>query len=66
MDKPLTVDEAAEFLSVSRWTVLDYIYQGKLQAYKMGNGSSKRGNRRQWRIWKNDLVDFINKGKREH
>jgi len=60
-DKPLTVKEAAEFLSVSTWQVRDYIYEGRLRAYKMGNGTGKRGSRREWRIWKKDLVAFINR-----
>lgn len=61
-DKPLTVKEAAEFLSVNPWQILHYINSGQLKAYKMGNGNNKKGNRRHWRIWRQDLIAFINKG----
>ena len=60
-DKPLTVKEAAEFLSVNPWQVRNYINKGQLTAYKLGNGANIKGNRRSWRIWKNDLVNFINR-----
>ncbi len=61
MDKPSTVTEAADFLSVNPWQVRDYINKGMLKAYKLGNGTHKRGSRRHWRIWKTDLIAFINK-----
>jgi len=62
MGKLLTVNEAADFLSVNPWQVRDYITNGQLRAYKMGNGTGKRGNKRRWRIWKEDLIAFINRG----
>ncbi len=61
-NKPLTVAEAADFLSVNPWQVRDYINNGQLKAYKLGNGTHKLGSRRHWRIWKQDLIDFVNKG----
>ncbi len=62
MDELLTTKEVAKILKVNPWQVLDYIYQKKLKAQKMGNGIGKKGNKRRWRIWKQDLLDFINKG----
>lgn len=35
----LRVGEAAEFLSVSRWTVYRWIDEGRLQGTKIGRGS---------------------------
>ena len=60
-NKPLTVAEAADFLSVNPWQIRHYISRGVLKAYKMGNGKNKKGSRRRWRIWKEDLVSFINR-----
>jgi excisionase family DNA binding protein len=40
MEKPLVrVDEAAEFLSVSRWTIYRWVEEGKLRGTKIGKGS---------------------------
>lgn len=40
MDKSLVrVDEAAEFLSVSRWTIYRWVEEGKLRGTKIGKGS---------------------------
>lgn len=42
MEKALfRVGEAAEFLSVSRWTVYRWLEQGKLKGVKIGNGSTR-------------------------
>lgn len=60
-ERPLTVREVAEFLSSNDWQVRYYIREGKLKAYKLGNGTGKRGNRREWRIWRADLLDFVNR-----
>ena len=57
-----TVNEVAAIIRVNRWTVLDYIYGGKLKAHKMGNGKGKKGKKRLWRIWRQDIIDFINSG----
>jgi excisionase family DNA binding protein len=35
----LRVGEAAEFLSVSRWTIYRWLEEGKLQGTKIGRGS---------------------------
>lgn len=60
-ERPLNTAEVAEFLQVNEWTVRVYITSGLLKAHKIGNGTGKRGSRRRWRIWKHDLIDFINK-----
>ena len=60
MDKPLTVNEAAEFLSVHPHNVRKYIKVGYLRAHRLGNGSGT-SSRRSWRIWKHDLIEFINR-----
>ena len=60
-DKPLTVNEAADFLSVSAYTVAEYLRIGKLKGHKLANGTGKKGSRRQWRIWKQDLIEFVNR-----
>lgn len=40
MDKPLLrVGEAAQVLSVSRWTIYRWIEEGRLEATKIGKGS---------------------------
>jgi len=61
MDRPLTVKEAAEFLRVAPGQVRVYISKGLLKAYKMGNGSHKTRSTGRWRIWKDDLMVFINR-----
>lgn len=61
-ERPLTVQEAAVFLSIQPLQVRLYINKGLLKAYKLGNGTGKKGSRRRWRIWKDDLVDFVNQG----
>ena len=61
-DKLLTVKDVAEFLSVTTHRVREYLRRGQLKAYKMGNNTGKPGNKREWRIWQKDLVEFINRG----
>lgn len=60
-ERPMTVAEAAEYLSVNPWQIRHYISRGVLKAYKLGNGQDKRGSKRRWRIWKGDLVAFLNR-----
>jgi len=60
-DKPMTVNEAADFLGVSSYTVAEYLRAGKLKGYKLGNGTGNKDSRRQWRIWKEDLIEFVNR-----
>ncbi len=56
--------EAAEIIGVSRWTVVHkYIRLGILKAHKIGNGTNKKKREsRHWRIAKEDLIAFINRG----
>ena len=56
-DKPYTVKEAADFLSVSPWQIRDYIKQGKLIAHKLGNGGNN--TKKHWRIMREDLMKFL-------
>lgn len=58
----LTVDEAATVLKVNPWIVREYIRKKQLKAQKIGDGTDKKGSRRSWHIWRQDLIDFINQG----
>lgn len=61
-DELLTVNEAAGFLSVHPWQVRKYIKDGALRAYMMGGSTAMcNTNRRRWRIWRTDLVAFVNR-----
>ena len=60
-DKPFTVKEAADFLGVSSYTIAEYLRAGKLKGYKLGNGTGNKDSRRQWRIWPEDLIEFVNR-----
>lgn len=60
MDRPLTVKEAAEFLQITTPQVRLYINKNLLKAQKIGNGT-KKGSTGRWRIWKHDLVEFVNR-----
>lgn len=51
----LKISEVCEILSVSRRTVLRWIYGGKLPAIKLGGGRS-------WRIQERDLRRFLKAG----
>lgn len=57
-EKMLTPKEAARILRVSDWTVRKYIREGRLTAYRIGNGS-----RHHLRISRYDLDVFIKDGK---
>lgn len=61
MNKPLTVKEAAEFLSCKPVQVRLYIKKGLIKAYKLGNGTHKKDSKGRWRIWYEDLVAFVNR-----
>lgn len=50
-ERPLTVDEAAEFLKVNRSTVLKWLKEGKIRAAKIG---------REWRIKKAEIDRLLN------
>ena len=59
MDRPYTVKEAAEFLKVKPEQVRVYISKGLIKAYKLGNGQKKNRSTGPWRVWEEDLVEFI-------
>ncbi len=55
MPKPLlTLDEAAQRLRTTSWTVRRWIREGKLVGTKIGG---------EWRVDPDDLEEFIRKGK---
>ena len=56
MNTYLTVNEIAEKLRVERHTVIRWITNGKLRAFKPGGG-------RLWRIRQTDLQRFVRGGK---
>jgi excisionase family DNA binding protein len=53
--KYLNSKEACEYLGVNRYTLYEYIRQGKLKAHKLGGGNS----RRHWRFTVDDLDEFV-------
>jgi excisionase family DNA binding protein len=54
-NKLLTTEEVAEELKVHVKTVRDWIASGELEAIDLGQG---------YRIWKTDLLKFLNSRKR--
>jgi excisionase family DNA binding protein len=54
-NKLLTTEEVAEELKVHVKTVRDWIASGELEAIDLGQG---------YRIWKSDLLKFLNSRKR--
>jgi|TARA_Y100000310_G_scaffold108026_1_gene106499 excisionase family DNA binding protein len=67
-ERPLTVQEAAEFLSVSSQAMRGYINQGLIKAHKIGVRGEDPPNtpipKHPWRIYPNDLRAFIAQGVR--
>lgn len=51
----LRVGEAAELLSVSRWTIYRWVEEGRLRGTKIGKGSL--------RIFRQSIVDLIESNK---
>jgi excisionase family DNA binding protein len=49
-EKLLTPEEVAERLRISRWTVMDYLREGRIKGRKIG---------RLWRITEEDLQAFV-------
>ena len=49
-DQVFTTDEAAQYLKVSKPTLLNHIYQRKIKAIKVG---------RSWRILQSELYRFL-------
>ncbi len=64
LGKLLTVKDVKEMLNVNSATIYEYINSGKLAAHRLGgNGGKHRLNRKHWRIWEQDLLEFINSGR---
>ncbi len=49
-EKPLTLKEVAEYLSVTRRTVYRWIHEGQLKAFRAGN---------EWRIAPDAIEEFV-------
>jgi excisionase family DNA binding protein len=58
-DRILTVEEAAERLRLSAWTVRDWLRRGKLKGIKMGN------TRAGYRIRESEIERFLREGQME-
>jgi excisionase family DNA binding protein len=56
MEKIYTLQETADFLKVSKRSVIRYIKSGRLKATKIG----------QWRISESAITDFLNPYKNPH
>jgi len=52
-DNVLTTDEAAQYLKISKATLLNHIRQRKIRTIKVG---------RSWRILQSELYRFLKKG----
>lgn len=52
-DNILTTDEAAQYLKISKATLLNHIHQRKIKAIKVG---------RSWRILQSELYQFLKGG----
>lgn len=57
MDDALSVDEVAVWLGLAPNTIRKYIKHKVLKAHKI-KGVDGKG--RVWRIWKQDVIDFVN------
>jgi excisionase family DNA binding protein len=56
MDIIYTVEEAAEKLKVSTFTIREYLKSGKIKGFKIGNG---------WRIKESELEAFVDQMTKE-
>lgn len=52
-DNILTTDEAAQYLKISKATLLNHIHERKIKAKKVG---------RSWRILQSELYRFLKEG----
>jgi len=52
-DSVLTTNEAAQYLKISKATLLNHIRQRKIKAKKVG---------RSWRVLQSELYRFLNEG----
>ena len=60
-NKPITVNEAAEYLSVTPYQVRKYIREGLLKANRLGTNHGKTRDTRHLRIRAKDLDEFVAK-----
>jgi len=56
-DEIMTVSEVAEYLKISEVTTYKFVQEGKIPGFKIG---------RHWRVKRSDLIEFIEKQKREN
>ena len=56
-DRLLTVPEVAERLRVSKWSVLNWLRDGKLEGYRPG------GTKAGWRVKSSDVDRFLAQSK---
>jgi excisionase family DNA binding protein len=54
MERVLTPEQVADRLQISRLTVMEYLREGKIKAYKVG---------RLWRVTEDDLRSFFEHGR---
>ena len=52
-DNILTTDEAAQYLKISKATLLNHIHQKKIKAIKVG---------RSWRVLQSEIYQFLKGG----
>ncbi len=52
----MTTNEASTFLNINPYTLRKYIREGKIEAHKLSKDKVKG----KWRIWKSDLIKFLN------
>ena len=57
MERPMTIREAAEFLSITPHQMRVFLRQGIIKGFRVG-----REGKGHWRILKDDLMEYINKG----
>ncbi|MGA6827900.1 helix-turn-helix domain-containing protein [Nitrospira sp. NS4] len=63
MNKPLVrVEEAAELLAVSRWTIYRWVEQGRLEGSKIGRGSLRVFTRSIERLVEQNRIDDFQPG----
>ncbi|ABR47225.1 DNA binding domain, excisionase family [Alkaliphilus metalliredigens QYMF] len=55
-DEIMTVSEVAKYLKISEVTTYKFVQEGKIQGFKVG---------RHWRVKRSDLVEFIERQKRD-
>ena len=62
-DKVMTAQEVADFLGVTRPQIYRWRAEGKLIGCRLGNGTGKRGSRREWRFLYKDVMAFVKQGR---